>query len=326
MKAITTNDRCFATTECAESLNTDGKEREELDIAEVREALNFNIVKKQSYDADGRKIPGQFHLVREDTNHFIPSVGVGERFAPVQHLSIFDYVTNEIMPKVPGMKLEAAGTLHGCGTGLIVANIGDAYRIDGDDSPNNMRMFVSNPCNGYGSIILGFTAVRLWCQNQIPAAIRQTTTEGFKVRHTTNAEFYCEKTLNTIYASILLAKEIRAKSEGMAKVNVNATFLNRVMNAIYPLSENFGEHGKTMREKHMSEVMAQFEGGETAQSIKGDTAWKLFNAFTYPIFNPKKINKNTDKAQIVYSGALGDRSKKVKHIFDVIYNETMMAA
>ena len=326
MIAMTANDKCFATKGLAKVFNTDGVERTTLEPSEVRTALDFDIVKRPSFDIDGRQIPGQFHLVRSDNNLFIPSVGVGERYTPVNHYEVFDYITNKIMPSVPEMSLETVGTIHGCGTGLIMAKIGDEFHIGGDDSPHCMRLMFSNPCNGMGSIIIGFTNVRLWCQNQIPAAVRHAKADGFSVRHTKNAGLYVGDALKVIYASIEKAREIRRKSEGFAKVNINAEFIQRVMDSIYPFNDEGSDAGRTRTTNVRDEVMKQFESGETAQTIQGDTAWKLFNAFTYPIYNPSSTKKSVDAAEVAYSGAVGNRADKVSKIFNTIYSETMRFA
>ena len=328
MIAITANDRCFATKGIAKVFNTDGVERIHLDPAEVRSALDFNIIKKPSYDIDGRQIPGHFHLVREDNNLFIPSAGIGTKFNPVQHLDVFDYIYNKIMPSVPKMSLETVGTIHGCGTGIIMAKVGDEFHINGDESPNSVRLMFSNPCNGYGSLIIGFTNVRLWCQNQIPVAIRQAKQDGFSIRHTKNAELYVGTALEVIHASIEKARDIRRKSEGLARVKVDSAFIKRVMDAIYPFKDDVeeGTVGFTKTENRREEVMAQFEGGDTAQTIQGDTAWKLFNAFTYPIYNPLTTKKTVDLAEVAYTGAVGSRAQKVAKIFNTIYTESMRFA
>lgn len=326
MIAMTATDKCSAIKGLNKCFNTDGVERDFLDPAEVRENLNFTIEKCPSYDAVGRKIHGHFHLLRSDTGAFIPSAGIGNKFTPVQHVDVFDYITDEIMPKIPEMKLEAVGTLHGCGTGIVMAKIGEEFSIRGDNSPNSTRLFFSNPCNGYGSLIIGFTTVRLWCQNQIPAAVRQAGKDGFQIRHTKNAELYVGDALKVIYASIEKAREIRRKSDVLAKVNVDQAFIKRVMDSVYPFSHEEETRGFTMTQNRRNEVMEQFEGGETAQSIEGDTAWKLFNSFTYPIYNPKTMGKTMDQAEIAYQGALGLRGEKVARIFDTVYNATMRAA
>lgn len=326
MIAITSTDKCFATKSVASCFNTDNVERTHLEPDVVRSAFDFTIGKRPSYDFDGRPIPGHYHLVREDTNDFIPSAGIGKKFEPVQHMEVFDYITNKIMPAVPEMELETVGTLHGGGTGLIMAKIGDEFHINGDNSPNTMRLMFSNPCNGYGSLIIGFTTVRLWCQNQIPVAIRQTKANGFQIRHTKNASLYVGDALEVIHASIEKARDIRRKSEGLAKVRINQEFIRRVMDEIYPIKEDASDAGVTRTENVREEVIKQFEEGATAQTIEGDTAWKLFNAFTYPIYNPVSTKKSVDLAEVAYTGAIGTRAGKVQKIFNTIYNETMRMA
>ena len=323
---MTGSDKCYATKGCASIFNTDKKERQILDPVEVRDAFDFDIVKKPSFDESGRPIPGHYHLVREDTNEFIPSAGIGEKFVPVQHLSVYDYILNEIMPKVPNMSLETVGTIHGGGTGLIVANFGGEYRVDGDDSPNSIRLMFSNPCNGYGSLILGFTNVRLWCQNQIPAAIRQAKQDGFQIRHTKFANQYVANALKVIFECLKDAQDIQRKSAAMAKVNINRSFIRSVLEKVYPSKYEEGTPGYKRNEKRIGEVLEQFEMGETAQTIKGDTAWKLFNSITYPIYNPKSLGSRMDVAEIAYDGAIGQRGKKVNRIFNTIYAEALRIA
>lgn len=326
MIAMTEIDKCFAIKGLAKVFNTDGVERTYLDPAVVRSAFDFTIGKRPSYDVSGRPIPGHYHLVREDNNAFIPSAGIGKKFEPVQHMEVFDYITNKIMPQMPEMSLETVGTINGGGTGIVMAQIGDEYHINGDNSPNTMRLMFSNPCNGYGALIIGFTNVRLWCQNQIPVAMSTAKADGFSIRHTKNANIYVGDALDVIYASIEKARDILRKSEGFARVRINKEFIRRVMDEIYPFNEEGSEAGHTRTENVRAEVMKQFEEGETAQTIEGDTAWKLFNAFTYPIYNPTSTRKTVDAAEVAYTGAVGTRAQKVSKIFNVIYNETMRMA
>ena len=67
-----------------------------------------------------------------------------------------------------------------------------------------------------------------------------------------------------------------------------------------------------------TEVMRQFESGETAQTMDGKTGWSLVNSFTYPIFNPQKIGVKSDAADVDYQGMVGDRSDKVTRILTTV--------
>ena len=109
---------------------------------------------------------------------------------------------------------------------------------------------------------------------------------------------------NNPYAHVLLRVDFLFTSDGTTKLDVLSM-------QVYSI---------------VSEVMKQFEEGETAQTIEGDTAWKLFNAFTYPIFNPTSTKMTVDAAEVAYTGAVGNRAQKVSKIFNVVYNETMRMA
>ena len=326
MKAMTENDRCYSTIKgrLSSVFNTDGVERDFLDQDEVRRAFDFKIVKMPSFDENGRRIPGHYHLRREDTDTFIPSPGIGAKFQPVQHLSVYDYIVNDIMPNVPEMKLETVGTIHGCGTGIVSARVGEDFYINGDDSRNSIRLLFSNPCNGMGSLIIGVTTVRELCQNQIAAGIRQaSSSDGFSVHHTKNAEVYVGGALAKLRSQIEKAEEIRKKSEWLANTKVNDVFVSKMLDRIYPFRYERGTPGYTRNANVRYEVLVQFDGGETAMSIRGDTAWKLFNSFTFPIFNPRSLGSRMDMAEISYSGAVGARARRVTRIFNTIFNSSL---
>ena len=65
------NDRCFSTTPgwgeekggVGNPFNFDGVERDEIDADLARSAFDFEILKKPSYDAEGRRIPKQYHQI-----------------------------------------------------------------------------------------------------------------------------------------------------------------------------------------------------------------------------------------------------------------------
>lgn len=322
MKAIQANDRCLSTNTTGNRMfNTDGVSRDHITIEEGAETFNFEIHKKANYaydpvTGDVRQIPGQFHLERSTDGAFIPSMSVGAQFVPVQHKDIYEYVTKEIMPQVPGMKLEMVGTLHNCGTGIITATWGDAFNITGDTSPNVLRFIYANPCNGTGRLTMGFTNVRIVCQNTLMAAIKQAKGDGWSVKHTKTAEVKCDKILKEINTAAQAAIEMKRRSEVLANIGATSGMLNQALDAIYP---TFGLEEDSPVWKHIQDkrqkVMIQFESGATAQTMKTKSAWSLFNSFTYPIFNEARLTKNSDEAQVAYKGMLGDVAVKVRDIF-----------
>lgn len=322
MKAIQANDKCLSTNVTGNHrFNTDGVTRDHITIEEGANCFNFEIHKKENFaynpvTGEVRKIPGQYHLERSTDGAFIPSASIGEQFVPVQHKAIYEYVTKEIMAKVPQMKLEMVGTLHNCGTGVITATWGDTFGITNDDSPHVLRFIYANPCNGTGKLTMGFTNVRIVCQNTLMAAIKQAKGDGWAVKHTRTAEIKCDKILQEISTAAQAAIEMKRRSEVLANIGANTAMLNQALDAVYP---TYGLDQDSPVFKHLQDkrerVLIQFESGETAQTMKGKTAWSLFNSFTYPIFNEARITKNTDEAQVAYKGMLGDVAYSVRDIF-----------
>ena len=323
MKAIQQNDKSFTTIRnrndhSGVAFTYGGGFREHIDPEEARTCFTFNIEKHPCCTEDGREIPNQFHLRRDDNDDIIPTRSIGKEFTPVQHLQVFDYIVNDIMPQVPEMELETVGTLNNGGTGVIMAKFGEGFSVQGDKSGQENRLFFFNP-NGSSSLTMGFTNVRLFCQNQMAAAVRTANQSGFRVWHTTNAELKVDHAVESIYEAVGACKHLQVEENRLAEVEVGQRELHALLNKFFPLAHlEEGTRGYTKAVNQRNEVIRQFTEGETAQSIEGDTGWKLFNSFTYPIFNPVTIGKGSDMESIIYSGMVGSRASRVHKIFNAV--------
>lgn len=328
MKGILPNDKCFSCVsgKIGNAFNTDGIVRDHIDIDEARSAFDFEIKKFQSCTEDGRPLPKQWHLRRSDDDAIIPTRGLGDEFQPVQHLQVFDYIMNDIMPQVPEMKLETVGTLHGGGTGVIMAKFGDDFKIAGDKSPHTSRLFFFNP-NGKSSLIMGFTNVRLWCQNQLQAAVDTATSSakrggGFRIYHTTNADIRVDNAIDSIYEQVGAVRHLQRREEKLAEIEAKEENLIHLLNKFFPLNRfEEGSRGYTRMMNQREAVLTQWADGDTAKSFEGNSFAKLLNCFTFPIYNPVKIANGTDFAQITYSGTVGSRADRVSRILNAVEEE-----
>lgn len=319
MIALTKNDVCFSTVNNGNNIfNSDGQERDTLSPELARTAFAFKIEKKQSYDAEGRPIPRQYHLVRDDDNAFIPSNSVGEQFTPVQHLDVFDYIVNDIMPKVPGLELEMAGTLEGGGRTVVAAKFGDTFKLPGDKSANELRLFFDNPTNGTGRMTMGFTSIRIVCQNTLLAAREQARNDGWFIKHTKSAPEISRDALASIEKQAVAAIEMKRQCEWLAGIGMDSAAVERCLDAIYPVKHLPEGPGRTHLLNIREEVVRQFESGETAQSFEDKSAWTMFNAFTYRVFNPLTVKKGQDIAAVQFKATMGANAERVRDIFDKV--------
>lgn len=333
MKGLLKNDKCYSCVDhkIGQAFNTDGKMRDHIDIDEAYSCFNFTLEKHQSCTEDGRPISKQWHLRRSDDDSIVPTRGLGDEFKPVQHLQVFDYIVNDIMPQVPEMKLETVGTLHGGATGIIMAKFGDNFKVTGDHSPHESRLFFMNP-NGRSSLLMGFTNVRLWCQNQLSAAIKTAREaakigNGFRIQHTTNADVKCDQAIKLIYNQVGAVRHLQMREERLAQVEATEANLSHLLNKFFPLGKfEVGSIGYTRMENQRQAVIQQWVDGDTAQSFDGNSGAKLLNCFTYPIYNPASIGKGSDIAQITYAGTVGCRADKVGEILHAVETEVLKAA
>ncbi|MBR3922162.1 MAG: hypothetical protein IKJ45_03560, partial [Kiritimatiellae bacterium] len=91
MLGIQSNDICYSALGGTNGLfSTDGMVHEVLEPELVRKAFDFNIVKRENFDVQGRLIPGQWHLEKDTDGSIIPSMSVGDRFEPIQHHMVFE--------------------------------------------------------------------------------------------------------------------------------------------------------------------------------------------------------------------------------------------
>lgn len=323
MKGKLSNDRGISTIQTS-AFNYGGEKHDVIDIAEAREILDYDVLVKACKTQEGEDIAGINYLVNSRDNCVIPSLGVGDRFVPYQNHDFFDYFTQDIMPQIPDLKLETVATLHGTGTAFITTNFGDDFKVKGDESPNKFRMLFSNDNTGKSSLLLGFTSVRVVCMNTLAMARKEVghDEESFKVRHTETVNSRVGEAVRVIYAKLRALSEMKARIDALANKEVSPEMVQKTLNRIY--NQNAFERGSTgftKLENKRTEVIRQFESGETAQTMTNKSAWALFNAYTFPIFNPKTEKKNSDRAEIAYRGSVGNVADRVSKIFNIIEEE-----
>ena len=328
MIAKQANDKCYSIINNGDTtFNFDRAPRTEIPLDLARGAFAFKIEKRQSYDHDGWPVPNHYHLVRDDDGQYVPSLAVTDKYVPVQHLDVFNYVTGEIFPEIPELKLEIAGTIRGGSVGLMAAKFGDTFALPGDRSPNETRLLWYNPCTGRGATSLGFTTVRIVCQNTLTAAVRQIRADGngYSVHHTGGADMRIRDAVAGIRDQIESARAVRDRSERLARIQANTAMLTRVLDRLYPLAGVKEGRARTFVLNRREEVMRQFDGGETAETMTQDTAWKLFNSVTFNIFNPTRMGNRTDLAEIHYSGMTGSVAQDVRRIFTTVEDVALAA-
>ena len=294
---------------------------------EVREVFDYRLIKAPCYDFDGRKVPGLYHIQKEtaEGSRVMPLGGFGEDYRVFQHADMLEMVAEKIMPELPGVKIETAGTLENGATGILQLSAGDDFRIDGDTSGHESRLYFSNPIGG-GSLVMGFCVTRCVCENTIAIARREVLAgtgkgTGYSIRHTNNIDVYARAAIAQIAEQAKATKAMQERIKALAAKKATPKFVKSALDQIFPVTPEMSDTSPNAYVYNLNkreEVIAQWEEGETAATFKKDSAWKLVNAFTFPIFNPAKIAKGADLSGVRYDGLFGDRAEKVANIFETV--------
>ena len=294
-------------------------------VDDVRGVFDFSLVKSPCYDVDGREIPGLYHVERvapgASKGEIMPIGGFGPTYTILQHSEVLGMIADKIMPELPGAKIETAGTLDGGATGIVQISLGKDFNLAGDTSAIENRLYFSNPIGG-GSLVMGFCVTRCICENTIALARQEViegarTGEGYVIRHTNGINVYAQRAVAEIAAQAKATEVMKARLRALAAKKATPAQVKAALAEIYPATPEMADKSPTAYTfaiNRREEVITQWESGETAQTFKTDSAWKLVNAFTFPIFNPARTAKGTDVSGVRYDGLFGERADKVSKI------------
>lgn len=297
--------------------------------ADSLSVFDYVLNKCPCFDASGREVPGLYHIERMDAGAaagtILPLGGFGDQYTILQNRDLYNMIAKNILPELPGAKVETVGTLEGGATGIVQISCGSDFKIKGDESKHESRLYFSNPVGG-GSLVMGFCLTRCVCENTIAAARKEVLTgaregTGHIIRHTSAIEVYARRAIETIKAQALATKTMQERIKALAARKVNTATIKKALAEIYPATPEMADKAPAAYANAIArreEVITQWEGGETAQTFTADNAWKLVNSFTFPIFNPSKIAKGSDLSGVRYDAMFGERAGRVSQILEAV--------
>ncbi|QEM03729.1 DUF945 domain-containing protein [Mucilaginibacter rubeus] len=152
--------------------------------------LDYEVEKWSLYacDQQGRYsddifVPERFATVRADTNQVLGVVG--SDYEIVQNRDAFKFF-DAIVGGGDGVLYETAGALGNGERIFITAKLPGYIRVGNDDLIEKY-LFLTTSHDGFGSITIAFTPIRIVCNNTLNAALRNMS-NCHKIRHTESAK------------------------------------------------------------------------------------------------------------------------------------------
>jgi phage/plasmid-like protein (TIGR03299 family) len=218
-------------------------------------------------------------LVRSDNQH--PLGIVGSRYEPVQNTTAFAFLDAIILDEKA--TYENIWLIDGGARMIVQAKVSDAsFDIRPGDALEGYITMI-NSFNGTTPFKVFFTTIRMWCQNQLNAAIKNMMV-NISLRHTKSVLDNVEDSLRVFGKSQEYFKHFQETATMLANKQMDAKMVDAF------LADVMGEAESTRKENQHKVVTDLAENG---MGNNGQTLWDWYNGVTEYVDHHS--NKNEGK-------------------------------
>lgn len=249
--------------------------------------LDFNVIKIPTMvDLPNGKTflsKDNFAVVREDLCNVLGYVG--STYNVLQNKDAFKFFDNIVGSKEA--IFETAGVLKNGERVFISAKLPSYIKVGGLDDVLEKYIFLTNSHNGDSSINVGFTPIRIVCNNTLNLALKNSTNR-IKIRHNGSLSNNIENAANLIGASNLYFNELEDIFGKMARRKMSdEQYLDVIL--------------KTMTDND-DEKINQYYANETSTRFNN----LIDNIMVYSLTNETQLTKSTKNTAFgVYNGITG---------------------
>lgn len=254
---------------------------------------------KEIKTADGIKVEGKRAIMRSDTNECLGIVGTG--YQTLQNTEAFKFfepfVENELAT------LETAGSLWNGKKVFILAKIaGDDMVIDKKhDDVVKKYILLSNAHDGTQAVKVGYTPIRVVCQNTLSAAEESSASNLVRINHTTKVVetlFTVQETMDLVNRQFITTEE---KYKQLAQMDINEADLRKYFKKVFStkklekMLENPSEYTPEDVENFRKKLIDRCE--EVFEMEYAHNRWTMYNAANYYLNHERSRNEeNTYKS------------------------------
>jgi phage/plasmid-like protein (TIGR03299 family) len=235
-----------------------------------------------TFDEDGTMIPmdGRYATIRTNpitgSNEYLGNVG--ERYSVVQNESLVEFM--DVLVDESGAHFETAGSLRG-GTQVFVTMKIPAYMTftgtGGVEDKTDLYIAVMNSHDGFGSLSVRVTPVRVVCANTQTAAIARTKSI-WTTRHTANALKAVEDARQALSLNFTYADAFAEEMQKLIEREMDEAQMEKAVNAIFDVDGAETERVRDSRIGNATQVLT----GLSRPTVRGfeNNAYGVYNAVT----------------------------------------------
>ena len=245
--------------------------------------LGWEVEKKDITTTDGISIVGKQAIIRKDTNECLGVVGTG--YNALQNTEAFKFFEPFLENGLA--TLETAGSLFNGKRVFILAKIaGDDMVIDEKtDDRVEKYILLSNSHDGSQAVRVGYTPIRVVCNNTLTAAENASASQLIRVYHKSNvAETLKEvqQTMDLVNKQFICTEE---QYKQLASMPVNTGDLQKYVRAVFSkkkleeLYDQPSEHTTEQVENFRKKLMEHVE--EVFEKELVHNRWTMYNAVNH---------------------------------------------
>jgi len=194
---------------------------------------------------------------------------VGSRYKPVQNVDAFDFVDGLIGE---GVTYETAGSLNSGKRIWLLAKMPDVRILDEVVEP---FMCLTNSHDGFGSLKVCMTPVRVACQNTLNLALRSAK-RSWNGRHTGSIESKMAAAKQTLGLAREYMSSLSETAEELYKIKVSPKDFSILQEKLFPITEDMTKRKEESQILLREQLKYAWEIDDLG-NIKG-TGWGFINA------------------------------------------------
>lgn len=281
---------------------------------------------KVTYNGKTVVVPGKYVPVR--TTDGRPLGVVGASYKPVQNIDALNFM-DDIIGRGEAV-YETVGTL---GKGQLIWMLAKIPASYNSVDPIERYMLMSTSHNGISPIMVAALDFRIWCANQIQAAIRKAKNK-FRIRHTTNVELKMADARRAFDGSVKYFNEMDVIFGRMKEVKFTQSQLITLVTKVFGAEVGEGETRSNRQVNRLESIQEEIVNlslnglGTHLPGVKG-TAWGAYNAVTEYLDHHTKIKGGkgaSAEEKLLGSAWFGTVGMKTQKAFDTVVEMGRLAA
>jgi len=281
----------------------------------INAGLNWTADKEPIYTCDGIEVESHRAVRRSDTGDILGVVGA--RYQVLQNAEAFAWF--DPFTAAGEASYETAGALAGGKRVWILAklNRSDA-QIVGDDVVAKY-VLLSNSHNGSLAVRVGFTPIRVVCQNTLNMAHHDDASKLIRIRHTSGLAETMERVRETMNMADAMFEATADQYRVLASRQLSRRDLATYVSRIFDLDPPDGEEGKGRVQEAVRQAFETGAGNEMP-GVRG-TWWAAYNAVTDYLSHTRGSSEESRLNSLWY----GDGAQKNAKALDLAYQYVIRA-